>query len=89
VVSNPLNYAADPRLTTIGEEQARSAHTAWEREILRGVPIPQKFYCSPLTRAIRTLELTFEGILPAHLKPLIVEVISCVVLLRAGQQLSV
>jgi broad specificity phosphatase PhoE len=74
MVLNPLDYAADPRLTTIGEEQARSAHTAWEREILRGVPIPQKFYCSPLTRAIRTLELTFEGILPAHLKPLIVEV---------------
>jgi broad specificity phosphatase PhoE len=88
VVLNLLNYAADPRLTTIGEEQARSAHTAWEREILRGVPIPQKFYCSPLTRAISTLELTFKGILPAHLKPLIVEVISCVALLRADQHLS-
>jgi len=67
------NHVADPRLTAIGEEQACNAHTAWEREILRGVPIPQKFYCSPLTRAIRTLELTFEGILPAHLRPLIVE----------------
>ncbi|KAF8499166.1 phosphoglycerate mutase-like protein [Russula emetica] len=65
--------AADPRLTSIGEEQARSAHAAWEREILRGLPVPQKFYCSPLTRAIRTLQLTFEGILPADLKPIIVE----------------
>lgn len=68
--------AADPRLTPIGEEQARSAHAAWEREILRGLPVPQRFYCSPLTRAIRTLQLTFEGILPADLKPLILEVMS-------------
>ncbi|KAI0252615.1 histidine phosphatase superfamily [Lactifluus subvellereus] len=68
-----LIWGPDPRLTAIGEEQARNAHAAWEREILRGVPIPQKFYCSPLTRAIRTLELTFESILPAHLRPLIVE----------------
>ena len=65
---------ADPRLTAIGEEQARSAHAAWEREILRGVPIPQKYYCSPLTRAIRTLELTFVDVLPTHVTPLIVEV---------------
>jgi len=68
-----LTWGPDPRLTSIGEEQARSAHAAWEREILRGLPVPQKFYCSPLTRAIRTLQLTFEGILPADLKPIIVE----------------
>ncbi len=67
---------ADPRLTPIGEEQARSVHAAWEREILRGLPVPQRFYCSPLTRAIRTLQLTFEGILPADLKPIILEVMS-------------
>ena len=67
---------ADPRLTPIGEEQARSAHAAWKREILRGIPVPQRYYCSPLTRAIRTLELTFEGLLPAHLKPVILEVVS-------------
>lgn len=68
-----LTWGPDPRLTAIGEEQARSAHAAWEREIHRGVPIPQKYYCSPLTRAIRTLELTFVDVLPAHIKPLIVE----------------
>lgn len=73
-----LPFPADPRLTPIGEEQARNVHAAWEREILRGVPVPQRFYCSPLTRAIRTLELTFEGVLPAHLKPLVLEVISIV-----------
>ncbi|KAH9043748.1 phosphoglycerate mutase-like protein [Lactarius pseudohatsudake] len=70
-----LTWGPDPRLTAIGEEQARSAHAAWEREILRGVPIPQESYCSPLTRAIRTFELTFVDVLPAHMKPLIVEVL--------------
>jgi len=68
-----LTWGPDPRLTPIGEEQARSAHTAWEREILRGLPVPQRFYCSPLTRAISTLQLTFEGILPSDLKPIILE----------------
>ena len=75
-VSNLPLYAADPLLTSIGEEQARDAHAAWEREILGGVPIPQKYYCSPQTRAIRTLELTFVDVLPAHIKPLIVEVLA-------------
>src|SRR5712672_1283951 len=68
--------AADPRLTAIGEEQARNAHAAWKREINRGVPVPQTFYCSPLSRALRTLELTFEDILPTNLKPIILEVTS-------------
>ncbi|KAI0296607.1 phosphoglycerate mutase-like protein, partial [Russula brevipes] len=68
-----LTWGPDPKLTTTGEEQARSAHAAWEREVLRGAPVPQRFYCSPLTRAIRTFELTFEGVLPAHLKPIILE----------------
>src|SRR5712671_2130473 len=68
--------AADPRLTAIGEEQARNAHAAWRREINRGVPVPQTFYCSLLSRALRTLELTFEGILPTNLKPIILEVTS-------------
>jgi broad specificity phosphatase PhoE len=73
VTDLPLD-AADPHLTAIGEEQAQSAHAAWEREKLRGVPIPRKYYCSPLTRAIRTLELTFVDMLPANTNPLIVEV---------------
>jgi len=68
-----LTWGPDPRLTAIGEEQARNAHAAWKREINRGVPVPQTFYCSPLSRALRTLELTFEGILPTNLKPTILE----------------
>jgi len=68
-----LTWGPDPRLTPIGEEQAHSAHAAWERELRNGAPVPQRFYCSPLTRAIHTLELTFENILPTHMKPFILE----------------
>jgi broad specificity phosphatase PhoE len=76
MLSNLLLCVADSRLTAIGEDQARSAHAAWEREMLRGVPIPQKHYCSPLTRAILTLELTFVNVLPADIKPIIMEVLA-------------
>ncbi|KAH9964461.1 phosphoglycerate mutase-like protein [Russula dissimulans] len=68
-----LTWGPDPRLTPLGEQQARDAHAAWRREIDHGVPVPQTFYCSPLSRALRTLELTFEGILPTNLKPIILE----------------
>jgi len=68
-----LTWGPDPRLTAIGASQAKSAHAAWEREMLRSVPIPQKYYCSPLTRAILTLELTFVDVLPADIKPIIME----------------
>jgi len=66
---------ADPRLTATGEEQAHRARDAWEYELSRDgpVPIPQRFYCSPLTRAIRTLNLTFENLLPETPKPIILE----------------
>jgi len=69
---------ADPRLTATGEEQARRARAAWERELSHDVPVPvpQRFYCSPLTRAIRTLELTFENVLPEPPRPVILEVAS-------------
>ncbi|KAI0005472.1 histidine phosphatase superfamily [Russula compacta] len=68
-----LTWGPDPHLNTVGEDQADNAHDAWEREIRRGIPIPQKFYCSPLTRAMQTLEITFEDILPDHVTPLILE----------------
>jgi len=68
-----LTWGPDPYLTAIGEEEAHSARAAWKRELLRGAPVPQRFYCSPLRRTIRTFELTFEGILPTDLKPVILE----------------
>lgn len=82
---------ADPLLTDLGKDQARLAHEAWVTELSNGLPLPHKFYCSPMTRALHTHSITFDGILPAprsdsKLTPVILEVCrvthSCHVLSR-------
>ncbi|KAH7912935.1 histidine phosphatase superfamily, partial [Hygrophoropsis aurantiaca] len=55
-------WGPDPELTELGKEQARAAHAAWAAELPFKIPLPEALYCSPLTRAIRTNVLTFEGI---------------------------
>ncbi|KAI8454546.1 histidine phosphatase superfamily [Phakopsora pachyrhizi] len=53
-----LTWGPDARLTELGQEQARVAGLAWSREIEDGLPIPQLFISSPLSRALYTMELT-------------------------------
>ena len=65
---------ADPELTEVGVEQARGAHRAWKTELEYNIPLPEKLYCSPLRRAIKTNQVTFEGLLRPDLKTTIVEV---------------
>jgi hypothetical protein len=56
---------ADPDLTDIGMRQAMDAHAAWEaeRQLEVGIPLPEKLYCSPMTRALHTHIITFKGII--------------------------
>lgn len=56
-------HKADPELTLIGKGQANIAHDAWAIELPFGIPIPSKLISSPLTRAMQTLQITFNGIL--------------------------
>lgn len=73
--SSRVRFTADPELTALGESQARSAHNAWESELASKIPLPEKLYCSPLTRALRTAKMTFDGILTdENRKTMIVEV---------------
>lgn len=65
---------ADPILTAIGEGQATVAHDMWKQEQEFKIPLPQKLYCSPMTRAIQTLNITYDGITDASCKPVILEV---------------
>lgn len=53
---------ADPLLTDVGEEQAKEAHAAWAAEIPSGALLPEKLYTSPMTRAMHTNDITFEGL---------------------------
>ncbi|KAI0042679.1 hypothetical protein FA95DRAFT_1499809, partial [Auriscalpium vulgare] len=57
-------WGPDPNLTPLGEAQARNANTAWRLELPHKVPIPERFYVSPMKRAFRTYQLTFDGVLP-------------------------
>ncbi|KAL5482298.1 PMU1 [Sanghuangporus weigelae] len=67
-------WGPDPLLTDLGEEQARDANVAWVQERAAGLPSPDGLYCSPMTRALRTCELTFANLVDfSEQHPLILE----------------
>jgi bisphosphoglycerate-dependent phosphoglycerate mutase len=55
---------ADAELTAKGKGEAAIANTVWKEERAMAVPIPlpERMYCSPLTRAMQTHAITFEGV---------------------------
>ncbi|KLO11349.1 phosphoglycerate mutase-like protein [Schizopora paradoxa] len=56
-------WGPDPHLTSIGEGQASYAHAMWKQELSSSnIPLPTKFYCSPLSRALQTCLITFDPI---------------------------
>ena len=59
---------ADPDLTDIGIQQANDAHDAWvaETQLEIGIPLPEKLYCSPMTRALHTHLIIFDGIVTSE-----------------------
>ncbi|TFK38871.1 phosphoglycerate mutase-like protein [Crucibulum laeve] len=59
-------WGPDPLLTPVGEQQAVDAQVAWKVELPFGIPLPDKLYSSPLTRALKTCEITFDGIIPSN-----------------------
>lgn len=68
----------DADLTDEGKIQAEMAHGLWNEELKFGIPLPQKLYCSPLTRALRTHLITFGGIdFKSKPKTIILEVWIC------------
>jgi len=66
-------WGPDPQLTQLGVQQAQDARLEWEKERLFDIPLPQKLYTSPLTRAIRTNQITFDETLVPGLKTTVVE----------------
>jgi len=65
-------WGPDPKLTPLGESQAKAVNTLWKSELLHSIPLPQSLYSSPLGRAMRTAEITFSDISYVE-EPLIVE----------------
>ncbi|EFQ89969.1 hypothetical protein PTT_13574 [Pyrenophora teres f. teres 0-1] len=73
---------ADARLTSVGELQAKDVADLWAEQLKRGIPVPQTFYVSPLTRTIQTADLSFSTLTFPHTlsqkspyKPLIKELL--------------
>jgi broad specificity phosphatase PhoE len=58
----------DADLTPNGVNQALVAHNFWQHEIaVQKIPYPQSYYVSPLTRCLKTANLTFSGLdLPVY-----------------------
>ncbi|KIL58025.1 hypothetical protein M378DRAFT_112451 [Amanita muscaria Koide BX008] len=59
-----IQWGPDPELTQLGISQAAQANEAWKKELSFDIPQPDKMYCSPLTRALSTHEISFRGIVP-------------------------
>ncbi|KAG8898018.1 hypothetical protein FRC01_011066, partial [Tulasnella sp. 417] len=68
-----ITWGPDAKLTELGIEQARMAHKRWVTELHAGggIPLPTKIYSSPLSRAAKTLEITFRNV--SNERPLIME----------------
>ncbi|KAI6821252.1 phosphoglycerate mutase-like protein [Hortaea werneckii] len=62
----------DADLTEEGIEQALIANSYWKSRIAsQHIPYPQSYYSSPLTRCLRTANLTFADILPPEYYPFV------------------
>ncbi|KDQ22254.1 hypothetical protein PLEOSDRAFT_62372 [Pleurotus ostreatus PC15] len=55
-------WGPDAELTPLGISQAQTAHNAFATEFASGLRIPDATYVSPLSRALRTFEITFDGL---------------------------
>jgi broad specificity phosphatase PhoE len=53
---------SDALLTDLGKEQARDVNQLWKRLLPKGIPPPETYYVSPLTRTIETANLSFNGL---------------------------
>jgi len=70
-----MTWGPDAELTPDGITQAQNVHVMWFEESRNGgLEFPKSFYISPLTRTMRTFQITFEGlVLQSKTRQLIVE----------------
>ncbi|KNZ76624.1 putative phosphomutase PMU1 [Termitomyces sp. J132] len=59
-------WGSNAKLTEMGEAQAQATGEAWKTELAAGLSKPGKFYISPLSCALETLEIMFSGLFPEH-----------------------
>lgn len=57
-----MTWGPDPLLTSVGRQQAQNINEAWKEELQWGVPVPERLYSSPFSRAVHTAVVSFSGI---------------------------
>lgn len=53
---------SDAHLTPTGEQQALAVHALWATQLALGMPPPDRYVVSPLTRTVQTADLSFKGL---------------------------
>ena len=53
---------SDARLTSVGEQQALAVRALWKAQLARGMPPPDRYIVSPLTRTVQTADLSFRNL---------------------------
>ncbi|WEW60203.1 putative phosphoglycerate mutase pmu1 [Emydomyces testavorans] len=51
---------ADAHLTDQGIADAKVAHQTWATQMKHGIPVPESYYTSPLSRCLQTANVTFS-----------------------------
>ncbi|KAJ7797758.1 histidine phosphatase superfamily [Mycena olivaceomarginata] len=57
-----LTWGPDPELTSVGKDQATDVNKIWTAELAAHIPLPDRLYCSPMTRAMQTNVITFADL---------------------------
>ncbi|KAL5394255.1 hypothetical protein PMIN03_011700 [Paraphaeosphaeria minitans] len=57
---------SDALLTEVGQGQAKDVNGLWQKLLPKGIPTPETYYVSPLTRTIETADLSFKGLNLPH-----------------------
>lgn len=65
-----INWGPDPELTEKGKLQAAENEVFLKSQLLKGMPIPSKFFVSPLKRSVETMFIEWEGLVE---EPMVVE----------------
>nr|CDI52781.1 conserved hypothetical protein [Melanopsichium pennsylvanicum 4] len=60
-----ITWGPDARLTEVGVQQAQAVNDGWMTMLKQqdSAPLPTRLYCSPLSRALSTLEISYDKIL--------------------------
>lgn len=83
-----IGSSADPKLTALGEEQARIVNREWKHESKYGLSVPPSRIVSPMNRAMHTCRITFDGLPGDHSVDIVEVRIVCFNILAALNRCS-